>query len=162
HNPAYRRWWGETMRLHLNRATRGRAVVGALVLVCATVPVADALQSQSPSSDVPTSGPTLDTALLQAPAPTVNAETLPTRRSLRPGPLAEPASPAPTDSGQTVIHQTPGQRVKQVSADTQYGIPRAALTAYKRAMIVMAGTEPDCNLEWSVLAAIGQVESDQG
>jgi hypothetical protein len=52
--------------------------------------------------------------------------------------------------------------VADVSATTSYDIPRAALLAYKRAAIVMGKTAPGCHLSWPILAAIGQVESDQG
>lgn len=41
-------------------------------------------------------------------------------------------------------------------------IPDAALVAYQRAASVMAQAAPDCNLEWSLLAAIGRIASDHG
>ncbi|NYJ01462.1 membrane-bound lytic murein transglycosylase B [Nocardioides thalensis] len=41
-------------------------------------------------------------------------------------------------------------------------IPDAALVAYQRAASVMAQAAPECNLEWSLLAAIGRIASDHG
>jgi hypothetical protein len=40
------------------------------------------------------------------------------------------------------------------------GIPGRALQAYLGAAHTLAGTDPGCGLHWSVLAAIGRVESD--
>ncbi|GAB2871943.1 lytic transglycosylase domain-containing protein [Streptomyces mayteni] len=39
------------------------------------------------------------------------------------------------------------------------GIPATVLDAYRRAAETVAGTNPGCDLEWEVLAAIGKVES---
>ena len=41
-------------------------------------------------------------------------------------------------------------------------LPDTALNAYQRAALVMASARPTCDLDWSVLAAIGQIESDHG
>lgn len=46
----------------------------------------------------------------------------------------------------------------QAAAD----IPDAALVAYQRAASVMAQAAPECNLEWSLLAAVGRIASDHG
>jgi len=41
-------------------------------------------------------------------------------------------------------------------------LPQTALVAYQRAALVLASAKPGCHLDWSVLAALGQVESDHG
>jgi hypothetical protein len=65
-------------------------------------------------------------------------------------------------SGPAVIDQTRHQRIADVSANTSYDVPRAALNAYQNAAKSLATSVPGCHLSWGVLAAIGQVESDQG
>jgi hypothetical protein len=61
-----------------------------------------------------------------------------------------------------VIDETRHQRIADVSANTSYDVPRAALNAYQNAAKSLASSDPGCHLSWGVLAAIGQVESDQG
>jgi membrane-bound lytic murein transglycosylase B len=41
-------------------------------------------------------------------------------------------------------------------------IPAAALVAYQRAAVVIAGADESCGLDWELLAAIGRVESNHG
>jgi membrane-bound lytic murein transglycosylase B len=41
-------------------------------------------------------------------------------------------------------------------------VPEAALRAYHHAEKVMASTDPGCNISWTLLAAIGRVESNHG
>jgi hypothetical protein len=41
-------------------------------------------------------------------------------------------------------------------------IPQVALAAYLRSAAVINAADPTCRLDWSLLGAIGQVESDQG
>ncbi|EGD42401.1 LpqU protein [Nocardioidaceae bacterium Broad-1] len=41
-------------------------------------------------------------------------------------------------------------------------IPQTALSAYQRAATVLADADPGCHLDWSLIAAIGRVESDHG
>jgi len=55
-----------------------------------------------------------------------------------------------------------GSRVWAVSALTSHDLPQAAMDAYKRAAATMAGTDPSCQLPWTLLAGIGRVESDHG
>ncbi|MGZ4623296.1 MAG: lytic murein transglycosylase [Blastococcus sp.] len=68
--------------------------------------------------------------------------------------------PAPTTVGTTssVLAQ-PVVALRTVSALTSDGIPAVAFTAYTRAA---AAVPADCHLRWSLLAAIGRVESDHG
>ncbi|WP_306322259.1 MULTISPECIES: lytic transglycosylase domain-containing protein [unclassified Streptomyces] len=44
---------------------------------------------------------------------------------------------------------------------TEGGIPATVLDAYKKAAAEIDTTKPGCNLDWQLLAAIGQVESGQ-
>jgi len=54
------------------------------------------------------------------------------------------------------------QRIARVSASSSHDLPQAALDAYRNAERVLARTNPGCHLSWTLLAAIGQVESDNG
>ncbi|MGN6574629.1 MAG: lytic murein transglycosylase [Nocardioides sp.] len=47
------------------------------------------------------------------------------------------------------------------SASTN-GIPSAALAAYQRAAQVINAADPGCHIDWTLIAAIGRVESDHG
>lgn len=42
------------------------------------------------------------------------------------------------------------------------GIPQLALRAYQHAAAVLAGQRPSCHLDWSLVAALGRVESNHG
>lgn len=42
------------------------------------------------------------------------------------------------------------------------GIPERALSAYALAHITLADDEPDCGLDWTTIAAIGEIESGHG
>jgi membrane-bound lytic murein transglycosylase B len=55
-----------------------------------------------------------------------------------------------------------GTRVWTVSALSDHNVPAAAKRAYRRAAAQMAGSDPGCQLPWTLLAAIGRVESDHG
>lgn len=61
-----------------------------------------------------------------------------------------------------VVVAAPATRVRQVSANTSYDVPLAAMQAYRQAAAVLRKSAPTCHLPWSLLAAIGQVESDHG
>ncbi|TCC53755.1 lytic murein transglycosylase [Kribbella capetownensis] len=76
-------------------------------------------------------------------------------------PIAEPANvPVPGVVGHGV---DPGEQPTQVvSGLSRNGIPNAALKAYSRAQQVMAQVDPACNLPWTLVAAIGRVESNHG
>ncbi|MFE0628073.1 lytic transglycosylase domain-containing protein [Streptomyces sp. NPDC058864] len=41
------------------------------------------------------------------------------------------------------------------------GLPASVLEAYRRAETALAASDPGCNMRWELLAAIGQVESNQ-
>ncbi|GAB2633551.1 lytic transglycosylase domain-containing protein [Kribbella swartbergensis] len=76
-------------------------------------------------------------------------------------PIAEPANvPVPGVVGHGV---DPGEQPTQVvSGLSRNGIPTLALKAYSRAQQVMAQVDPGCNLPWTLVAAIGRVESNHG
>ncbi|WP_101525495.1 lytic murein transglycosylase [Nocardioides houyundeii] len=58
----------------------------------------------------------------------------------------------------------PGPRgvVRPAIGVTSTGIPSEALAAYQRAAAVLDVADPACHLPWTLLAAIGRVESDHG
>ncbi len=60
------------------------------------------------------------------------------------------------------INASQHDRVLEISANTSYDVPLAALTAYKNAAAHAASSYPSCHLSWGVIAAIGQVESNHG
>ncbi|MFT4189707.1 MAG: lytic murein transglycosylase [Aeromicrobium sp.] len=70
----------------------------------------------------------------------------------------DPASVQETPAGIDPRAGTEGT-VATLSTD---GIPNAALSAYKRAETLLAQADAGCKLPWSVLAAIGRVESNHG
>jgi len=76
-------------------------------------------------------------------------------------PIAAPANvPVPGVVGHGV---DPGEQPTQVvSGLSRNGIPTLALKAYSRAQQVMAQVDPACNLPWTLVAAIGRVESNHG
>jgi hypothetical protein len=76
-------------------------------------------------------------------------------------PIAQPANvPVPGVVGHGV---DPGEQPSQVvSGLSRNGIPTAALKAYSRAQQVMAQVDPACHLPWTLVAAIGRVESNHG
>jgi hypothetical protein len=49
-----------------------------------------------------------------------------------------------------------------VSEASANGIPAAALSAYQRAAQVIGAADESCRLDWTLVAAIGRVESDHG
>ena len=54
------------------------------------------------------------------------------------------------------------QPTQVVSGLSRNGIPEAALKAYSRAQQVMSHVDPGCQLPWTLIAAIGRVESNHG
>ena len=76
-------------------------------------------------------------------------------------PIADPANvPVPGVVGHGV---DPGEQPTQVvSGLSRNGIPNAALKAYSRAQQVLAQVDAACQLPWTLVAAIGRVESHHG
>jgi membrane-bound lytic murein transglycosylase B len=50
----------------------------------------------------------------------------------------------------------------EISHTGSNDVPEAALRAYHHAATVMAKTDPGCHISWTLLAAIGRVESNHG
>jgi membrane-bound lytic murein transglycosylase B len=55
-----------------------------------------------------------------------------------------------------------GSADKVVAGASADGIPAAALSAYQRAAQVIDAADKTCHLDWTLIAAIGRVESDHG
>ena len=55
-----------------------------------------------------------------------------------------------------------GSAASVVAGASTNGIPSAALSAYQRAAQVIDSADPKCNIDWTLIAAIGRVESDHG
>jgi Transglycosylase SLT domain len=51
---------------------------------------------------------------------------------------------------------------RQSMSSSVAGIPAAALQAYQRAAAILNQADPACNLDWTLIGAIGRVESDHG
>jgi membrane-bound lytic murein transglycosylase B len=54
------------------------------------------------------------------------------------------------------------QQFFEISSTGSNDVPDAALRAYKHAAATMAKTDPGCHVSWTMLAAIGRVESNHG
>ncbi|MEO5711050.1 MAG: lytic murein transglycosylase [Nocardioidaceae bacterium] len=55
-----------------------------------------------------------------------------------------------------------GSAGKVVAGASANGIPSAALSAYQRAAQVIDSADKGCNIDWTLIAAIGRVESNHG
>lgn len=64
------------------------------------------------------------------------------------------------DSGKTAASRT--KKVPKVKKGTVGDIPPLAYYAYRRSAQVMDAAAPGCHLDWSLLAAIGRIESNHG
>jgi membrane-bound lytic murein transglycosylase B len=53
-------------------------------------------------------------------------------------------------------------QIFKTSSTGSNDVPSAALRAYRHAEKVMATADPDCDISWSLLAAIGRVETNHG
>ena len=76
--------------------------------------------------------------------------------STEPSPVEESADPASADDP-GAAHIEPA-----TIPDGPLGIPGIALDAYHRATDRLNAEQPGCEMDWTVLAGIGQVESNQG
>jgi hypothetical protein len=114
-----------------------RVVVTATLALTA---VAVAGSSPRPAATVPTA---LVTPIAAAPAPTAVDATAPTGASVVDplGVVARSTTALTSDAGE---------------------IPGVALLAYQRAASVVSDVDKSCGLSWTLLAAIGRVESDHG
>ncbi|GAA3527981.1 hypothetical protein GCM10022263_15760 [Nocardioides daeguensis] len=85
----------------------------------------------------------------------------------------EPAGPAAEIPGADVAAEPPASvalpprgaaRARSVATASHPAadIPAAASAAYQRAAAVIGAADPGCHLDWTLVAAIGRVESDHG
>jgi membrane-bound lytic murein transglycosylase B len=72
-----------------------------------------------------------------------------------PGTVASPGAAAATAVG--IADTVDGAWLDSVATSTS--IPRRALAAYAGASLRLANEQPECNLGWTTLAGIGQIES---
>ena len=72
-------------------------------------------------------------------------------------------APASVSSPGEIAPGVPQGAADQVIAGASTsGIPAAALEAYQRAAQVIDAADTGCNIDWTLIAAIGRVESDHG
>ncbi len=71
-------------------------------------------------------------------------------------PAAEPAAPGPAPLQGAVPGSSPSATLDST------GIPVRALEGYRRAATLINSADPACHLDWTLLAAIGRVESNHG
>jgi hypothetical protein len=74
-----------------------------------------------------------------------------------PGTVPEPEAPAAAAATGGIAETADAAWLDSVSAST--GIPRRALAAYAGAALRLAGEQPGCQIGWTTLAGIGQIES---
>ncbi|MET0989094.1 MAG: lytic transglycosylase domain-containing protein [Glaciihabitans sp.] len=74
-----------------------------------------------------------------------------------PGTVMEPAAPEAAAAGPGIADAVDAGWLDSVSAATN--VPRRALAAYAGAAVRLATEQPGCNLGWTTLAGIGQIES---
>lgn len=79
-----------------------------------------------------------------------------------PGPVSSPVSLDRWATALTSGHKLGVGRPFRATPPIPTAVPTAAHAAYQRAAAVLAGAAPPCALDWSLLAAIGYVESDHG
>ncbi|MCB0894316.1 MAG: lytic transglycosylase domain-containing protein [Nocardioides sp.] len=97
------------------------------------------------------SQPWMAPAPVQKTAPSAPVDTIVT--------TADPAVPTVSDARVTVARDT---LERDGSAPDVGDIPTVALAAYQRATTVATRVDESCGLSWTLLAAIGGVESDHG
>jgi len=86
--------------------------------------------------------------------------TLPDGTSLPAGAVKSPASISLP--GEIAPGVTAGSAGDVIASASTNGIPSAALAAYQRAAQVIDAADTGCHIDWSLIAAIGRVESDHG
>lgn len=90
--------------------------------------------------------------------------TVPSTPLQQPGATVLPPLPAPPEQASTPGYQGgsglgPGSLPASMSAN---GIPARALEAYQRAATLVDAADPECRIDWALIAAIGKVESNHG
>ncbi len=77
-------------------------------------------------------------------------------------PPVDETSPSSLGAPVTIASAAVQGRADLARAGSGSDVPAAALAAYQRAAAVLAKASPGCGIEWSLLAAVGRVESDHG
>ena len=89
------------------------------------------------------------------------AEASPRTLPETPGTVVDvPGSPGQPSSVSLVSPK--GTRLVAESDGGPHDIPATALDAYQRAATVLRAVDPACKISWTLLAAVGRVESDHG
>ncbi|TKJ18721.1 lytic transglycosylase domain-containing protein [Blastococcus sp. CCUG 61487] len=88
-------------------------------------------------------------------APEEDEEVSPLSEGAPSGVVTLPAAPVRVDEPQPATPVV-------ISGLAENGIPNVALNAYRVAATRMNSSKPGCGIEWSLLAAIGRVESNHG
>ena len=133
------------------RQTLPLALAGIAVIAAAST-TASAARVTTPPGEAP-----LPVTIGQAQQPLVPPPFLPPA-----GPTTAPAARTTTPGGipgQPGSGGTSGESADEFAAN---GIPVVALEAYQAAERTMADQAPSCGVQWSLLAAIGRVESNHG
>ena len=132
--------------------------------VAALLPVPAAMTGQNPQTDVQHESSWAVPLIDNAPLVDVATEQPPTTSAAVATDRAANQSEHRhvTRKKRAVIGKTRHERVLEISANTSYDVPLAALQAYRTAASSVASSDPSCHLSWGVVAAIGQVESNHG
>jgi membrane-bound lytic murein transglycosylase B len=134
---------------------------GLCVAVAALMPVPTALSGQPlPQIAAPASAFASSAHAASVPVVPVTVD-VPPRVKSTDGHHADAGKHKPHKT-RAVIHKTQHERILDISANTSYDVPLAALNAYQNAASRVASSYPSCHLSWGVIAAIGQVESGHG
>ena len=148
---------------HLDRIAHAAKLPAVAVLAVALAVTATAAAANGGPEEAGTGEPT------QAPSSVMQGPVMQQHRDARFSPVQPQAiEPSTTlvarkDKHRKVRVDSPrGGHVFTASQLASHDLPQAALTAYKRAANTTAGTDPACHLPWTLLAAIGRVESDHG
>lgn len=100
------------------------------------------------------------TAPQSASAPTAaKAPSLPDGTVVPPQAIDNPAS---LSDPSTVLDAGDAKYAQVAVAPAAGDLPSGALAAYQRAETIINAADPDCGLQWQLVAAIGRVESDHG
>ncbi|MCL8023828.1 lytic transglycosylase domain-containing protein [Nocardioides bruguierae] len=104
-------------------------------------------------------GPTL-TAQTTPESETATEGVLPDGTSLPSAVLRDPATVSSRRSSSTALASRSARAT--AASTSSAAIPDAALVAYQRAESIMGAADAGCRLDWTLLGAIGRVESDHG
>ncbi|WP_270886743.1 lytic transglycosylase domain-containing protein [Pedococcus sp. 5OH_020] len=106
-----------------------------------------------------TGGTGATTDVVSDSAPLVRVPNAPLTRLDAPVLPPLPALPAPVEVRRTSF---PDAAALPASMTANNGIPAAALSAYQRGAQVVDAADPQCRVDWALVAGIGKVESNHG